>query len=57
MMQKQNNLMEWLVVASMNGETCSVCGKKSNEFQTGTCWFNTYGWFRFGHPEFEMVVQ
>ena len=56
-MQKQNNLMEWLVVASMNGETCSVCGKKSNEFQAGTCWFNTYGLFRFGHPEFEMVVQ
>lgn len=57
MMNKQNNLFEWLVIATMNGEKCSICGKKANEFKPGLCWFNTHGLFRFGHPEFEMVVQ
>ena len=56
-MNENKHPFEWIVIGAMNGQTCSICGETMNDFLPQLCSFETYGLFKFGHPEFEAVIQ
>lgn len=53
-MQKK---VDWIVALECNGCQCDVCGKTEHNFIDGYCDAHTYGMYKYGHPEFQLVLR
>ena len=52
-----NNKVDWIIALECNGCKCDVCGLMEYNFIDGFCNAHTYGMFKYGHPEFQLVLH
>ena len=49
--------VDWIIALECNGHKCDVCGLTEYNFIDGFCNAYTYGMFKYGHPEFQLVLH
>lgn len=49
--------VDWIIALECNGCKCDVCGITEYKFFDGFCNAYTYGMFKYGHPEFQLVLH
>lgn len=49
--------VDWIIALECNGYKCDVCGLTEYNFIDGFCNAYTYGIFKYGHPEFQLVLH
>lgn len=52
-----NKPVDWVILLEANGCECVECGKVENNFIHGYCNAQTHGMYKYGHPEFQLVLQ
>lgn len=49
--------IDWIIALECNGCKCDMCGEIEYNFVDGFCNAHTYGMFKYGHPEFQLVLH
>ena len=52
-----NNKMDWVFHYVGNGVRCEECGEEENGFPEYICDAHTHGMDKYGHPEFQVVLN
>ncbi len=52
-----NKKIDWIVLLECNGHKCDVCDEIEYNFIDGFCNAHTYGMFKYGHSEFQLVLN
>lgn len=52
-----NKNVDWIVALECNGSRCDVCGETEYNFIDVFCNAHTYGMYKYGHPEFQLVLH
>lgn len=51
-----NEKIDWIVLLECNGHKCDVCGEIEYNFIDGFCNAHTFGMYKYGHSEFQLVL-
>lgn len=51
-----NKKIDWIVLLECNGHKCDVCGEIEYNFIDGFCNAHTFGMYKYGHSEFQLVL-
>lgn len=57
MSEKKKSKIDWIIHFVANGVECQTCGKTENRFPQYMCDAHTHGMAKYGHPEFQLVVN
>ncbi len=57
MSEKKKSKIDWIIHFVANGVECQTCGKTENRFPQYMCDAHTHGMTKYGHPEFQLVVN
>lgn len=49
--------VDWIIHLVTNGMECAECGKVENPFLEHACNAHTHGMEKYGHPDFQMVIN
>ena len=52
-----SNVIDWAIHLVANGGPCAECGKAENSFIQHACNAHTHGMAKYGHQDFQMVIQ
>lgn len=54
---KKTKQIDWIIHLCANGVACDDCGKAETEFLDYVCNAHTQGMERYGHKDFQLVLQ
>ncbi len=57
MNEKKKSKIDWIIHFVANGVECQKCGKVEERFPQYMCDAHTHGMVKYGHPEFQLVVN
>lgn len=55
--EKMQQKIDWIYHYVGNGVPCAICGKVEDSFPPGICDAHTHGMDKYGHPEFQVIID